>query len=80
MASLSFLKQLASELSSHLPNHLDAVKSDFEKSCQAVLNRALNQLNLVSREEFDVQTKVLQRTRQKLTELEAKLTELTGSK
>ncbi len=79
MASLSFLKQLASELSSHLPNHLDAVKNDFEKSCQQVLNRALNQFNLVSREEFEVQAKVLARTRQKLTELEAKVKELTSS-
>ena len=79
MASLSFLKQLASELSSHLPNHLDTVKSDFEKTCQQVLNRALNQLNLVSREEFDVQAKVLARTREKLQELEAKVKELTDS-
>ena len=40
------------------------------------LQAQLNKLDLVSREEFDVQTKVLLRTREKLTALEAKLAQL----
>lgn len=41
-----------------------------------MLQSQLNKLDLVSREEFDVQTKVLLRTREKLTALEAKLAQL----
>ncbi|MFA7261129.1 MAG: accessory factor UbiK family protein, partial [Aeromonas bestiarum] len=47
-----------------------------EKKIRQVLQSQLNKLDLVSREEFDVQTKVLLRTREKLTALEAKLTQL----
>jgi BMFP domain-containing protein YqiC len=41
-----------------------------------VLQRKLSQLDVVSREEFDVQTQVLLKTREKLADLESKLTEI----
>jgi ubiquinone biosynthesis accessory factor UbiK len=49
---------------------------DVEKDLQAMLNSLFARLDLVTREEFDVQSEVLARTREKLTRLEAKLTEL----
>ena len=49
---------------------------DIEQNLKAGLSSMLGKLDLVSREEFDVQTEVLARTREKLTQLEARLAEL----
>jgi BMFP domain-containing protein YqiC len=72
----NFLKNLAAQLSENLPSHLGTLKSDFEKNCQRVLQHAFDKLDLVSREEFDLQSKVLQRTRKKLDEMEAIVKEM----
>lgn len=50
--------------------------ADIEKNMRAMLTSLFSRLDLVTREEFDVQREVLARTRQKLTELEAKVAEL----
>ena len=52
--------------------------ADLEKNLRALLQSAFERLDLVTREEFDVQREVLARTRAKLAELEAKLAELEG--
>lgn len=49
---------------------------DVEKNIHALLKGALTKLELVTREEFDVQTEVLKSTKEKLSQLEAKLAEL----
>ncbi|MCG6933465.1 MAG: accessory factor UbiK family protein [Gallionella sp.] len=49
---------------------------DIEKNMRALLAQGFTRLDLVTREEFDVQTQVLARTRGKLTELEARVAEL----
>lgn len=49
---------------------------ELEKNLQGMLSGAFNRLNLVTREEFDVQAKVLARTREKLGALEAKIAAL----
>lgn len=46
---------------------------DFEKNSRAMLSSMFAKIDLVTREEFDVQAQVLLRTREKLAELEAKL-------
>ena len=50
--------------------------ADIEKNLRAVLQSGFARLDLVTREEFDVQQEVLTRTREKLTQLEAKVAEL----
>ena len=50
--------------------------ADVQKSLKAALSQALGKMDLVTREEFDVQAQVLARTREKLTTLEARLTEI----
>ena len=50
--------------------------ADIEKNMRAMLAGLFSRLDLVTREEFDVQREVLSRTRQKLVELEAKIVEL----
>jgi len=52
--------------------------ADLEKNLRALLASAFSRLDLVTREEFDVQREVLARTRARLQELEAKLAELEG--
>jgi ubiquinone biosynthesis accessory factor UbiK len=49
---------------------------DFEKNSRAMLTSMFAKMNLVTREEFDVQSQVLLRTREKLAELESKLAAL----
>ena len=53
--------------------------ADLEKNLKALLASFFSRLDLVTREEFDVQREVLLRTRAKLQELEAKLAELETS-
>lgn len=49
---------------------------DFQKNVRGVLSSAFSRLDLVSREEYDVQAQVLQRSREKLAALEARVAEL----
>lgn len=51
---------------------------DVEKNVRALLTATFSKLDLVTREEFDVQREVLSRARQKLTELEARIAALEG--
>ena len=58
----------------------DSPLPDIEKNIDALLKGMFTKMELVTREEFDVQTEVLQRTRQKLEELEKKLSEIEAGK
>ena len=69
----AFLKMLAEQLSGSLPSHVGTLKKDFEKNCRHILTKAFSKFDLVTRREFDTQTKVLARTRKKLEELEEQL-------
>lgn len=71
MPKADFFKNLTDRLSEAFPEHLTTLKKDFEKNCQRILTSTFTKLDLVTREEFDIQTKVLLRTRKKLEELEA---------
>ena len=51
---------------------------DIEKNMRALLTAFLNRLDLVTREEFDVQAELLRRTREQVVELEAKVSQLEG--
>lgn len=76
MSKTSFLKDLASQLSDLLPEKIGLLKKDFEKNCHYKLQQIFTKFDLVTREEFDTQTKVLIRTRKKLEELEKHIREL----
>ena len=58
----------------------DSPLPDLEKNIDALLKGMFTKMALVTREEFDVQTEVLKRTRQKLEELEKKLSEIEARK
>ena len=61
---------------SALPPGLKSVGEEVDKKIKQVIQAQLLKLDVVSREEFDVQTKVLLRTREKLQALEEKLNQL----
>lgn len=71
MTKASLLKNLANQLTEALPSHVGTLKKDFEKNCHGILTKAFAKFDLVTREEFDTQSKVLIRTRKKLEELES---------
>ena len=58
----------------------DSPLPDIEKNIDALLKGMFTKMELITREEFDVQTEVLKRTRQKLEELEKKLSEIEARK
>jgi BMFP domain-containing protein YqiC len=70
---------IARRLAQSVPPAVRTVQRDLESNFRAVLRASLSKLDLVSREEFDTQTRVLQRTRERLTELEARLAALEGA-
>nr|WP_086939276.1 accessory factor UbiK family protein [Thaumasiovibrio occultus] len=70
------LEQVARQIQDAMPQPVKNLGNDVEAKVKQVIQSQLGKLDVVSREEFDVQTQVLMRTRQKLTELEAKFAEL----
>lgn len=74
------LNQLAEKIEGLLPPGLKQVKQDFDAKLKTLLQQQMAELDFVSREEFDIQTKVLARTRQKLDDLEQRLQQLLEEK
>ncbi len=70
------LDALVARIAEGLPAGFGQVHEDLRNNLRAALSAALARMDLVSREEFDVQSAVLARTREKLTALEAKVAEL----
>jgi ubiquinone biosynthesis accessory factor UbiK len=67
---------LAKRLAASVPESLQALKHDVEQNFRSILQSGLTRLDLVSRQEFDVQVAVLRRTREKLEFLEKRLAEM----
>jgi BMFP domain-containing protein YqiC len=53
------------------------LKGEVDKSVRSLAQSALSRLEMVSREEFDAQTEILKRTRERVVELEAQLDAIT---
>lgn len=70
------IKRLSDKINQLLPSGLQQIKGDFDARLKVLLQQQLSALELVSREEFDIQARVLQRTRAKLEDLEQKLKQL----
>lgn len=71
------LESLAQQLHNALPQSLKNVGNDLEEKFKQILQAQLAKLDVVTREEFDVQSQVLLRTREKLNELEKRLDAFT---
>ncbi len=70
------VSDLARKLADAVPGVTGSVgnlREDLERNFRGLLDSAFERMELVTREEFDVQRKVLERTREKLAELEARV-------
>jgi ubiquinone biosynthesis accessory factor UbiK len=76
MMDARFLDDLARRLAATMPAGLTALREDVEANFKAVLQSGLAKLDLVTRQEFEVQCGVLRRTREKLEALEARVAAL----
>jgi BMFP domain-containing protein YqiC len=80
MVNRDSLDDLAHRITSLLPDHMQQMQDDLESNIHSLLQNTLTKMNLVTREEFDVQTALLERSREKLEILEQRLTELEKDK
>jgi len=71
----SFFKQVTDAL----PKSFVTLHHDFEKNLRVAMESAFHKMNLVTREEFDIQIAVLERTRARLEELETKIATLEAA-
>lgn len=80
MIDLSQLDDLARRLSNLVPQSLRDSREELQQNFKSVLQAGLGRLDLVTREEFDVQRAVLLRTREKLEALERQVAELEAAR
>ena len=72
------IENIARKLAEAVPEGLRSVREDLEQNFRSVLRASLSKLDLVTREEFEVQEAVLAKTRAKLEALEKQVKELEG--
>jgi BMFP domain-containing protein YqiC len=70
------IEELADKFSQSIPPGAKAFQQDIENNFKQMLQSLLGKMDLVTREEFDVQKKVLARTREKIDAIEKKLAQL----
>ena len=73
------IDKLARKLAEAVPEGLRSARDDLEQNFRSVLHSGLSRLDLVTREEFDVQQAVLARTREKLEALERRLSTMEAT-
>lgn len=73
------IDEIARRLLETVPPGLRAVQQDLENNFRAVLRSSLTKLDLVSRDEFEAQARVLERTRARLEELERRVAQMEGA-
>ena len=76
MLNMKLIDSLARQINETIPAGMKEMKGDVEKNIRTLLEGTLAKLDLVTREEFDAQSRVLARTRSKLEQLEQTLSEL----
>jgi BMFP domain-containing protein YqiC len=76
MVNTALIDEVMRTIAKALPPGLDRMQQDVDRNLRAAVSSALSRLDLVTREEFEVQARVLERTRSKLERLEAEVAEL----
>lgn len=74
------LEEMTKKLLDLLPVNRQEIKDDLHQKVKMILQASLSKLDIVSREEFDVQTQVLAKTREKVEVLEKQVQELIEKK
>lgn len=76
MLDIETIDQLADRVGQLIPSGLGQAREDIRANVRDVLTRGMRELDLVTREEFDVQSRVLERTRRRLETLEWRIAAL----
>lgn len=76
MINAQLIDEIANKITAAMPEGVSEIQRDVEKNIKVVLQSSFSKFNLVTREEFDVQTRVLENTRNKLHELENQIAQL----
>jgi len=76
MLNAKKIEEIAKQVSDAIPPGVKTVANEIEEKTKTVIQRKLSEFDVVTREEFDVQTQVLIKTRAKVTALEAAIAEL----
>ena len=76
MPEQPFIDRLMADISRRLPTDLGGLRSEVERNVRGVLAETVSRLDLITREEFDIQQQVLLSTREKLEALEKQVAEL----
>ncbi|MGB5440227.1 MAG: accessory factor UbiK family protein [Gammaproteobacteria bacterium] len=76
MADMKLIDDLARQISAIIPAGMKEMQDDLAKNIRTLIEGTLAKLDLVTREEFDAQSRVLARTREKLEQLEKTVVEL----
>lgn len=76
MSDQPFIDRLMADISQRLPTDLGGLRGEVERNVRSVLGEAVSRLDLITREEFDIQQQVLLRTREKLEALEKQVAQL----
>jgi ubiquinone biosynthesis accessory factor UbiK len=80
MIDTTKLNELATNLFEALPDGVKSVQKDVKSIIKQALQSGFSKMDLVSREEFDVQAKILARTQEKLEKLEVHVADLEKQK
>lgn len=76
MIDSRMLDDISAALGRHLPPNVRAVKDDFEKSARSVLQSSLERMDMVTREDYEIQVALVARLRSRLDALEARVNAL----
>lgn len=80
MLDPKILDDISRRMTDNLPRGVQNLQSDLQRNLRVGVESALGRLNLVTREEFEIQQAVLQRTREKLEALEQRVAALEGAR
>jgi hypothetical protein len=80
MLDSKFIDDLARQISDRIPGGIKGAQQDLEKNIHTLLQASFARLDLVTREEFDTQSRVLARTREILEQLEKTVAALEAAK
>ncbi len=73
------IEEVVQSFTNALPSGITSIQADVEKNIRAAMTATFSKLDLVTREEFDIQTQVLHRTREKLEALASRVAELEST-
>ena len=80
MINPNIFDDIAKKITQLLPENVGQLQSGFEANVKTAVQNGLAKMNLVTREEFDIQTALLERSREKLDKLEQQLSQLLDDK